>query len=98
MKKLIFYTKPGCHLCEGLAQKLAQLDHLSLDIESRDITKNPVWFADYRFEIPVLCRVISHPETPELAKEQPLPRLSPQAPLQQLEQMLETYLGPFAAE
>ncbi len=98
MKKLIFYTKPGCHLCESLGEKLAKLGHLPIEIEARDITVNPVWFTEYRYEIPVLCRIIGHPETPELVKEQPLPRLSPQAPLRQLEQMLETYLGPFEAE
>ena len=43
-------------------------------------------------------RLIHCPETPELEKEQPLPRLSPRAPLRQLEQMLHTYLGPFGAE
>ena len=98
MKKLIFYTKPGCHLCEGLEEKLAQLEHLPIEIESRDITQNPIWFSEYQYEIPVLCRVINHAETPELEKEQPLPRLSPRAPLRQLEQMLQTYLGPFEAK
>ena len=97
MKKLIFYTKPGCHLCEGLEEKLAQLG-LPIDLEMRDITKNPAWFAEYQYEIPVLCRLIHHPETPELTKEQPLPRLSPRAPVRQLEQMLQTYLGPCEAE
>ena len=98
MKKLIFYTKPGCHLCEGLEEKLAQLPHLPIEIETRDITQNPAWFAEYQYEIPVLCRLINYPETPELEKEQPLPRLSPRAPLRRLEQMLSTYLGPFESE
>ncbi|MBT9313715.1 glutaredoxin family protein [Leptothoe kymatousa] len=95
MKKLIFYTKPGCHLCEGLEEKLANLSHLPIDLEMRDITQNPAWFAEYQYEIPVLCRLIKQPETSELEKEQPLPRLSPRAPLKQLEQMLHNYLGPF---
>lgn len=94
MKKLIFYTKPGCHLCEGLSEKLEQIN-LPIEIEYRDITQNPAWFTEYQYEIPVLCRVISHPEAAALDKEQPLPRLSPRAPLRKLEQMLQTYLGPF---
>ena len=98
MKKLIFYTKPGCHLCEGLEEKLAELNHLPIEVETRDITQNSVWFAEYQYEIPVLCRLIKHPETQELEKEQPLPRLSPRAPVRKLEQMLQTYLGPFEAE
>ncbi|MEM1293562.1 MAG: glutaredoxin family protein, partial [Cyanobacteria bacterium P01_H01_bin.162] len=28
--KLVLYSKPGCHLCEGLEEKLAALSHLDL--------------------------------------------------------------------
>ncbi|MEO0432091.1 MAG: glutaredoxin family protein, partial [Cyanobacteria bacterium J06656_5] len=81
MKKLIFYTKPGCHLCEGLEEKLAQLEHLPIEIESRDITQNPAWFAEYQYEIPVLCRLIHYPETDELEKEQPFSLTAAAGPL-----------------
>lgn len=110
MPVLIFYSKPGCHLCDGLKEKLDQLDHLPLQIEVRDITQNPEWFERYQYEIPVLCRVVSlaqafpdgRSETlsqrPDQLVEQPLPRLSPRAPVAQLERMLQTYLGPFEAK
>ncbi|MEO0540244.1 MAG: glutaredoxin family protein [Cyanobacteria bacterium P01_A01_bin.105] len=106
MPSLIFYSKPGCHLCDGLKEKLDQLPHLSLQIEIRDITQNPAWFAQYQYEIPVLCRLIKPTESStgedssHLGQpvEQPLPRLSPRASVSQLERMLQTYLGPFEAE
>lgn len=106
MQLLIFYSKPGCHLCDGLKEKLDQLDHLPLQVEIRDITQNPDWFERYQYEIPVLCRVVPIAEAfPERALEdpaqlveQPLPRLSPRAPIAQLERMLQTYLGPFEAK
>ncbi|MEO1590561.1 MAG: glutaredoxin family protein [Cyanobacteria bacterium J06632_22] len=106
MPKLIFYSKPGCHLCDGLKDKLDQLNHLPLQIDLRDIRQNPDWFDRYQYEIPVLCRVVTmaqaFPEravdNPDQLVEQPLPRLSPRAPVVQLERMLQTYLGPFKAE
>ncbi|MEO0456060.1 MAG: glutaredoxin family protein [Cyanobacteria bacterium P01_A01_bin.114] len=102
MPHLIFYSKPGCHLCEGLQEKLEQLSHLPLEIEIRDITRNPEWFQQYQYEIPVLCRVVSGAESSPDGEggdvEQALPRLSPRAPLRKLEQMIQTYLGPFEAE
>ncbi|NEP15626.1 MAG: glutaredoxin family protein [Leptolyngbya sp. SIO4C1] len=95
MPRLVLYSKPGCHLCEGLHEKLDQLAPLPVPLEVRDITQNPDWFAKYQYEIPVLCRVIEQGET---ETEQPLPRLSPRAPLPRLAQMIQTYLGPFEAE
>ena len=95
MTKLIFYSKPGCHLCEGLQEKLSQLNHLPLELEMRDITENADWFQRYQYEIPVLCRVI---EQNGSYQEQALPRVSPRAPLAKLEKMLQTYLGPFEAK
>jgi hypothetical protein len=95
MPTLILYSKPDCHLCEGLQEKLAQLAHLPFELEVRDITQNPDWFQKYQYEVPVLCRLQQSDET---VVEQPLPRLSPRAPLSQLAQMLQTYIGPFEAE
>lgn len=87
--KLVMYSKPGCHLCEGLGEKLAALGHLNFTLEERDITTRPDWFAAYQYEIPVLCRVVS---TPEGSREEPLPRLSPRAPVAQVERLIQTYL------
>lgn len=82
--RLILYSKPGCHLCEGLQEKLAQIQTLDLKLEVRDITTREDWFQAYQFEIPVLW--LEH-EAALIA----LPRPSPRASVQQLERMLQTY-------
>ncbi len=82
---LILYSKPGCHLCEGLAEKLAQVQQLELALEIRDITTRDDWFQAYQYEIPVLMLVKGEASTP-------LPRPSPRATVAQLEQMLQKYL------
>ncbi len=80
--ELILYSKPGCHLCEGLKLKLDQVSGLPIHLEVRDITTQPEWFAAYQYEIPVLYYV-----TP--TGSQRLPRLSPRASVAQLERMLQ---------
>ena len=83
--QLILYSKPGCHLCEGLQEKLEQIQDLPLELEVRDITSREDWFQAYQYEVPVLCRNSS-------GREEPLPRPSPRANVQQLERMLQKYL------
>ncbi len=56
---LILYSKPGCHLCEGLQEKLTQVQNLDLVLEVRDITTRDDWFQAYEYEIPVLVLVRS---------------------------------------
>ena len=82
--QLILYSKPGCHLCEGLQEKLAQLP---VALEVRDITTREDWFAAYQYEVPVLCQQQSEGEFR-------LPRLSPRASVGQLKQMLQKYVMP----
>ena len=83
--QLIMYSKPGCHLCEGLEEKLQQIRaNLNFDLEIRDITSRPDWFNVYQYEVPVICRVFA-------GKEQPLPRPSPRASTVQVQQMLQKY-------
>lgn len=82
--QLILYSKPGCHLCEGLLEKLAQVESMVLELEVRDITTLPDWFEAYEYEIPVLHWV--SPTGPK-----PLPRLSPRASVARLEQLLATH-------
>lgn len=82
---LILYTKAGCHLCEGLQEKLEQVQAIQFDLEIRDITTNENWFAAYQYEVPVLCQKLPN-------AEKPLPRLSPRASVKQLEKMLQKYL------
>ena len=86
--KLVLYSKPGCHLCEGLQEKLESVSHLDFDLEIRDITTRADWFERYQYEIPVLCRVV---QMADGRREEALPRLSPRASTAKLEQMLLTY-------
>ncbi|XP_062221887.1 uncharacterized protein LOC133921138 isoform X2 [Phragmites australis] len=77
--RLVMYTKPGCCLCDGLKEKLHAASLLagtpyslaSLELQERDITTNPVWERLYRYEIPVLAKVLPD------GTEEILPRLSP---------------------
>jgi Glutaredoxin-like domain (DUF836) len=85
---LILYVKPGCHLCEGLQEKLAQITTIAIDLELRDITTQPDWWAAYEYEIPVLQWVVDPGPAQRIIT---LPRLSPRSTLQKLEQMLETH-------
>lgn len=80
---LILYSKPGCHLCEGLLEKLEQVDTPKIaQVEVRDITTQADWFQRYQYEIPVLCY-----QTPD-GREVALPRLSPRAPVSRLATLL----------
>lgn len=87
--RLILYSKPGCHLCEGLQEKLQEMietrHDASLQLEVRDITTRECWFQAYQYEVPVLCKDAA-------GKEEQLPRPSPRASVQRLEQMLQKYL------
>lgn len=88
--RLILYSKPGCHLCEGLQEKLEQVVGTRLpflQLEVRDITTREDWFRAYQYEVPVLFRVL--PQRKDV--EEQLPRPSPRASVQQLEQMLQKY-------
>ena len=90
--KLVLYSKPGCHLCEGLQQKLAQIDDLAIELEVRDITTRDDWFTAYQYEIPVLYYVSADPNDPGTIQAQRLPRLSPRGSAAQLQKMLERML------
>lgn len=87
--RLILYSKPGCHLCEGLQEKLGVIikrqDSLSLQLEVRDITSREDWFRTYEYEIPVLF-------VDAVGKEVMLPRPSPRATVKHLEQMIQKYM------
>jgi hypothetical protein len=86
--QIILYSKPGCHLCEGLQAKLEQITNFPIELEIRDITTRDDWFQQYQYEIPVL-----------LLKQAdgtivPIPRPSPRVTVAQLEQMLQKFLPP----
>lgn len=84
--RLILYSKPGCHLCEGLREKLEQIHSLELQVEERDITTNPQWFQAYEYEIPVLFM-----QTEPVGEVGPLPRISPRASVAQVERSLQQF-------
>lgn len=84
--KLILYSKPGCHLCEGLQEKLTQIHTLQFDLEIRDITTRDDWFQAYQYEIPVLWL-----EKSAATAATPLPRPSPRVTVQQLATLLQKY-------
>lgn len=83
--QLILYSKPGCHLCEGLESKLRQIETLNFALDIRDITTRDDWFEAYQYEIPVLR--IQLPEG-----EKTIPRFSPRISVDRLAQQLEKYL------
>lgn len=84
--QLILYSKPGCHLCEGLQEKLEQIAEIELEV--RDITQCDDWFQSYQYEVPVLFVVQA---TASGQRELLLPRPSPRATIAQLTQLLKTY-------
>lgn len=81
--QLILYSKPGCHLCEGLLEKLQQIDEANVEV--RDITTRDEWFQRYQYEVPVLFGVDSS------GAEHPIPRPSPRSNVAQLQQTLQKY-------
>ncbi|NER33686.1 MAG: glutaredoxin family protein [Oscillatoria sp. SIO1A7] len=85
--RLILYAKPGCHLCEGLQEKIEAILGLDFELEVRDITSREDWFAAYQYEVPVLTRDNGKGD----AKEEPIPRPSPRASVRQLELLLEKF-------
>jgi Glutaredoxin-like domain (DUF836) len=84
--ELILYAKPGCHLCEGLAEKLGEITALPIAVEIRDILTQPDWFAQYQYEIPVLFWRRSD------GQEILLPRPSPRSSVAQLTYLLQQHL------
>lgn len=92
--RLILYSKPGCHLCEGLQEKLEQIENLEFELEIRDIMTRDEWFAAYQYEVPVLF--VTNRRDAESAeeerREEMIPRPSPRATVSQLEKMLRKYL------
>ncbi|TAD80283.1 MAG: glutaredoxin family protein [Oscillatoriales cyanobacterium] len=82
---LILYAKPGCHLCEGLQEKLdlvAMSSDLRFTVEVRDITTQPEWMAAFEYAIPVLRYGLPD------GREAPIARPSPRSTVVQLEQLL----------
>jgi Glutaredoxin-like domain (DUF836) len=93
MQTLILYSKSGCHLCEGLQEKLEQIQvhpesGLAFRLEIRDIAQQKEWLQAYQYEVPVLHRLEDNTENEEI----PVPRPSPRLSLVQLVKFLQPYL------
>ncbi|KAI9131195.1 glutaredoxin family protein [Acaryochloris sp. CCMEE 5410] len=90
MVTLILYSKPGCHLCEGLQEKLEQIHDPPIELEIRNITSREDWFQAYQYEIPVLIK--RENGAVDQGTEIPLPRPSPRLSVEQLQRFLQKYL------
>lgn len=54
-RRVIFYGKAGCHLCEDAIEELRRLAvELDLAVEEIDITSDPVLLARFQYLIPVV--------------------------------------------
>lgn len=55
-RRVILYTRPGCHLCEEAEDLLAALStEISLQIETIDILSDPAIYEQYKWIIPVIA-------------------------------------------
>ncbi|KAL4853203.1 hypothetical protein ACK3TF_005816 [Chlorella vulgaris] len=95
--KLIVYSKAGCHLCDGLKEKLeALLDRAAFmpcrlsgaELEVRDIATRPEWEAAYSMTIPVLAAA-----APDGSREVEVPRPSPRLSADALQKHVEKFLA-----
>lgn len=91
MATLILYSKPGCHLCEGLQEKLEQIQDPPIVLEIRDITSREDWFQTYQYEIPVLWKR-EDSAVIDQGIETPIPRPAPRLSVEQLQRFLQKYL------
>lgn len=82
--ELILYSKAGCHLCEGLEEKLRTIDDIDIKLEIRDITENKHWWEKYQYEIPVLYMIRD-------GQEKLIPRNSPRISVSQLSKVLQKF-------
>ena len=83
-------------MCEGLQEKLQQIESINFQLEVRDITERDDWFQAYQYEVPVLYKVQPQPKKSAgdaaFSPAELLPRPSPRCTVAQLEQMLQKYL------
>lgn len=93
LMQIILYSKPGCHLCEGLQEKLLQIisTQQELSLEVRDITTREDWWQAYQYEVPVLFLNVN-------GRSLPLPRPSPRATAGQIQQLLQKYVNHHEAQ
>ena len=87
MRTLILYSKGGCHLCEGLQEKLGHVQGMEFTLEVRDIETDDAWLKAYELEVPVLKQLFENGE------EKLIPRPSPRITVERLERHLQRHVA-----
>ena len=55
MRDVVFYTRPGCHLCDdALREVLAAREQAEFSLREVDIAQDQDAFDDFKFDIPVV--------------------------------------------
>jgi hypothetical protein len=86
MVSLLLYTRAGCCLCEGLAERLRALEPPPL-LTTVDVDGDPALQARWGLEVPVLALAAG----PAAGPPQPLPRVPPRLTGERLRQWLERH-------
>jgi hypothetical protein len=90
MPFLLLYTRTGCCLCQGLEERLRQLEPPP-PFTAVDVDTDPALQARWGLEVPVLA-VVDAPEAPARAGGvRPLPRVPPRLAGERLRQWLERH-------
>jgi glutaredoxin len=56
MNRVTLYSKPECHLCDGVKDVIARVrERMAFELEVRNIMDDPADFERYQFEIPVVA-------------------------------------------
>jgi hypothetical protein len=86
MASLLLYTRAGCCLCEGLAERLRALEPPP-PLTTVDVDGDPALQARWGLEVPVLALAAG----PAAGSPQPLPRVPPRLTGERLRQWLERH-------
>jgi glutaredoxin len=55
MAKVVIYSKPGCHLCDQMKERLVKLrEEHAFELQERNILSSPEDFEKFKNEIPVI--------------------------------------------
>jgi hypothetical protein len=90
MSVLILYTRQGCCLCEGLEERLRDLQPRQ-DLQLIDVDTDPALQARYGLSVPVLARSDSQDGFTRIIELPPVP---PRLQGERLRAWLERHLSP----
>ena len=88
MAPLLLFTRSGCCLCEGLAERLRSLEP-PVPFTAVDVDSDPALQGRWGLEVPVLARSDAIAGTDPDAR--PLPRVPPRLEGERLRQWLERH-------